>query len=263
MIVVEGAASRMRCGDRELIAAVLRDVTEQRARDRREHLLAEAATRLSPRLEYDEQLATVAHLAMTEIGDWAILDMLDEPDSAETDDERHPRLIRLASLPTDRRLGTALRELAGAAVRWNDRDPAMESLRTARPFFVPDVSAEWIDERYGNDRVRQMLRRIAPRSLLVVPLLVDARAIGALTIGMSGERRASECDFVLAQLLADRAAASIEVSRLFRRVQGSVAARAAVPSVMSPDVIETLGIVTMNAQPLRDDDAAERHRPAL
>ena len=259
VLVVEGAASRMQMGDRQLITAVLRDVTEYRARDRREHLLAETATRLSPRLAYGEQLSAVAQLAMAEIGDWAILDVLEEPDSGEIGEEGAPRMLRVTSSPRDSRLESDLWELEAAPARWTGQDPAMEALRTGKHLYVPSVSTAWIDERYGDESARQLLRRLAPRSLIVVPLVVDARAIGALTIGIGGERTATEEDLVLAQLLADRAASAIEVTRLFRRVQRSTAARDAVLSVVSHDLVGALGVVTMNARRLRDD-ADERHR---
>ncbi len=258
-LIVEGAASRMMMGDRQLLTAVLRDVTEHRARDRREHLLAETATRLSPRLGYDEQLSAVAQLAMAEIGDWAILDVLEERDSGEPGDEGMPRLVRVTSSPMDSRLEGALWELEAAPARWAGKDPAMEAIRTGKHLYVPFVSTAWIDERYGDESARQLLRRLAPRSLIVVPLLVDARAIGALTIGIGGDRAASEEDLVLAQLLADRAASAIEATRLFRRVQRSTAARDAVLSVVSHDLVGTLGGVTMNARRLRDE-SDERHR---
>lgn len=234
-------------------------------RDRREHLLAEAATRLSPRLPYAEQLSAVARLAPPEIGDWCVLDVIeDQSDRDDTDETQdvQARIHRVTSSPTDTRLEGALWELEAHAPAWGAVDPIVDVLTSGSPLFISPVTNEWVAERFGDQASQTIMRSLNVQSLMIVPLLVDARPIGALTIGTTATRTATEEEFSLAQLLAERAAAAIEAARLYHRAQRSTAARDAVLGVVSHDLLGTLGTVTMNARRLldRDGDWAARQQ---
>ncbi len=229
--------------------------------DRREHLLAEAATRLSPRLAYAEQLSAVAQLAAAVIGDWCILDVIE--DSADDDDaagDNRPRIHRVTSTAFDRRLDGALWEFEAHVPEWTTTDAIVDVLTSGRPVYVPAVSASWITEHFGDEATRSLVQRLQAGSLMIVPLLDGAWPIGALTIGTSTGRIATDEEFALAQLLADCGAAAIEAARLYRKAQRSTAARDAVLSVVSHDLIGTLGTVTMNARRLLDPGAQTRAR---
>jgi serine phosphatase RsbU (regulator of sigma subunit)/anti-sigma regulatory factor (Ser/Thr protein kinase) len=69
--------------------------------------------------------------------------------------------------------------------------------------------------------VNPLFREKGVRSLLGVPLMVEAEVIGVLHVGSLTQREFQESDIELLQLVADRVALSIEHSRLL--VQGQIA----------------------------------------
>ncbi len=254
---VEAAVSRLQTSDGFLSTAVLRDITEHRRVERREHLLAEAATRLSPRLPYDEQLTALAQLALPALGDWCSLDVVEEGDDGRR------RLHRVTSMPADPWLEGPLWELEAHAPEWAFTDPVTDCVLTGKPLFVSGVTDEWLDAHYSDEQTRAIMRQLRVDSLLVVPLLADAGVIGVLTVGTSSPRRVTTDEFELAQVLAERGAPAIEAARLYRKSQRATAARDALLGIVSHDLTGTLGTISMHARKLLTRTCDETQREKL
>ena len=99
-----------------------------------------------------------------------------------------------------------------------ERYPEMqEVVRTRLPLLIPDVLAE--------PRLAPILDYLKPlrlRSLVVMPLLVEDRTIGAVSLGYVGEARTfSEEEVELFQSFAAQAAIAIEKARLYEELQHS------------------------------------------
>jgi serine phosphatase RsbU (regulator of sigma subunit)/anti-sigma regulatory factor (Ser/Thr protein kinase) len=86
---------------------------------------------------------------------------------------------------------------------------------TREPLVIEDL------ERSSIQPVNPLFREKGVRSLLGVPLLVEAEVIGVLHVGSLTRREFHEGDVELLQLVADRVARAIEHSRLM--VQGQIA----------------------------------------
>ena len=86
---------------------------------------------------------------------------------------------------------------------------------TREPLVIEDL------ERSAIQPVNPLFREKGVRSLLGVPLLVEAEVIGVLHVGSLTRREFHEGDIELLQLVADRVARAIEHSRLM--VQGQIA----------------------------------------
>jgi anti-sigma regulatory factor (Ser/Thr protein kinase)/putative methionine-R-sulfoxide reductase with GAF domain len=83
------------------------------------------------------------------------------------------------------------------------------------PIVIPDL------ERTPGEVVNPLLREKRVRSLLGVPLIVEAEVIGVLHVGTTSAREFSDGDIELLQMVADRVALAIERSRL--AVQSQIA----------------------------------------
>jgi anti-sigma regulatory factor (Ser/Thr protein kinase) len=86
---------------------------------------------------------------------------------------------------------------------------------TREPVVIEDL------DRSPIQVVNPLMREKGVRSLLGVPLVVEAEVIGVLHVGSLTPREFSESDIELLQLVADRVALAIERSRLM--VQGQIA----------------------------------------
>jgi serine phosphatase RsbU (regulator of sigma subunit)/anti-sigma regulatory factor (Ser/Thr protein kinase) len=86
---------------------------------------------------------------------------------------------------------------------------------TCAPVVIPDL------DRSPITVLNPLIREKRVRSLLGVPLIVEGEVIGVLHVGSLTPREFTEADVELLQLVADRAALSIERSRL--AIQGRIA----------------------------------------
>ena len=90
-----------------------------------------------------------------------------------------------------------------------------EAVRTGRPLVIPDVPTE-----ARLDAIRDHLKHLDLRSLIVVPFIVQERAIGAVSLGYVGQSRTFPPEEIsLLQSFATQAAIAIEKARLYQEIQ--------------------------------------------
>ncbi len=229
IMVSRWALQRDAGGDPEAILEVNLDITEQkRAEAERAELLSQAAARaeaeaarrrfaflaeasaiLAGSLDYETTLSSVARLAVPQIADWCTVDVLAEDGTIQLLAVAHvdPHKVRWA------------RELR----QRYPPDPSAASgvphvLRSGEPELYPEVSdAMW---RTGaQDAERQQIMR-GMSSVMIVPLVVQGRILGAITfVSAESRRHYAADDLDLAQNLARPAALAIDNARLYRQVQ--------------------------------------------
>jgi serine phosphatase RsbU (regulator of sigma subunit) len=197
----------LRDGDGELIASitVIEDLTALKAAEVRTQLLAESGRMLVSSLDYEETLRNVAEVAVPELADWCSVDLVD--------DEGHPR--RVAAAPADGELG----EFGPPEV---DPDHGLEHvLRTGTSILYRAVTRDQLARWASSAAQLRALQSMAVRSVLIVPMRVPARTIGAMTFvttSSSGRHLGPE-DQALGEQLGRRAAVAVENARLHSRLQ--------------------------------------------
>ena len=88
-------------------------------------------------------------------------------------------------------------------------------MRTGRPEFHPDVTDELVDRLDLTPERREIVRRLAWKSVMSVPLTKRGRVIGGLQFVLTdAERRYSEDDLTLAEAVAGHVASALENRRL-------------------------------------------------
>ena len=207
---------------------------EQAARDAAEHaerratFLADAGAALASSLDYEQTLRTVARLAVPRIADWCIVDVVDE-------DGRIRRVAEAATDPEHERL---LRELHERYTPdWQSSQPAARVLRSHEELIFPELSAADLAAITRDDEHLRIAERLAPRSLIAVPLLARGRAVGAITLAVAGDnRRYGDADLGLARELATRAALAIDNARLYRSALVASHAKSNFLAVMSHEL---------------------------
>ena len=175
---------------------------------RRLSLLAAAGTALaSASLDHGATLQKISRLAVPELADWCLVDLVDEEGVAG----------QAASAHADPEKEGLLREISERR-GFGEDDPGSTArvLRTGRPVLVPEVSADALEEMEDGERCR-IIRELEPRSIIAVPLLARGRTLGAMTLVSSDPgRRYDEEDLSLAENLAYRCAQAVDNARLYR-----------------------------------------------
>lgn len=253
----DASISKLRTSDGWLYTVVLRDVTEERRITRDEHVLAEASRALADSLDYDTILETVAAVPVPDVGDWTLVDIVEEVDGAGR------RLRRVASRHADPTIDAALRALESWQLTDDSPSRVLDVIRTGRAELV-DVDEDWL-EAHSDPEVFPAARAAGARSVIIVPLTVAHRVLGTISIARRADRPPlDETDLALGTEIAARAALAIENARNFRRAQLATAARDEVLNVVSHDLRNPLAAVAMTARTLLDrPDVAEAERTRL
>ncbi|MFZ0030691.1 MAG: SpoIIE family protein phosphatase [Candidatus Cybelea sp.] len=203
--------------------AICTDIDDYKRQGQQFAFIAKAGEVLAESLDLDATLERLLAIIVPEFGDWAAIDLFDEFD----------RLKTVAAIHADPRKMPLVKRLLG---RYN-HDPKVEPdiaaiLRKNRTVMLREVSNELIEKAAAPDLL-QVIRALAPRSAVTVPLRTRGRTIGSLVAYWSETpRRYTDEDLPLFEELTKRAAVAIENARLYEREREIAAEfqRAALPT---------------------------------
>ncbi|MBA3717488.1 MAG: GAF domain-containing protein [Actinobacteria bacterium] len=182
----------------------------------RAHLafLAEASAVLGSSLDYETTLASVARLAVPELADWCVIDVVDDGGSVR----------RVASVCANPAHDSLAKELGHSYPARPERmEGTSKVLRSGRSELVEEITPDWLNAIAPDERQREILSAIGLRSNLLVPLIARGRTLGVLTLATAESARTyGEGDLRLAEELAARAALAVDNARLFREAEESL-----------------------------------------
>ena len=194
-------------GEVEATITIIEDVTERKRAELRSEFLAEASAALASSLDYEQTLRNVADLAVPGIADWCAVDLLDEDGDRQTVAVAHVDPERLS-------LAETLRTYVPDRV---DPDEGLgRVLHTGEAAIYPEITDEMLTHAAVDERHLELLRALGFRSVLIVPMRLGERILGAMTLVAAESISAlDEFDRELAEQVAARAAVAIENSRLY------------------------------------------------
>ncbi len=133
------------------------------------------------------------------------------------------------------RKGVLLRPYAGSATE--------RAIQERRVLHYPDVGAAV--DMPGS--LREMCQRLGIRSLLLAPMLWEARGVGAITVGRSDPIAFTEKETALLKTFADQAIIAIQNARLFNETQEALERQTA-----TADVLKVISESPTDVQPVFD-----------
>jgi PAS domain S-box-containing protein len=196
-----------RDGDLRMAINVIEDIGSHKRAERAEHFLSQSSRALASSLNSDEVLQRVARLAVPDVADWCVVDLL-HPDG-EWD--------RVAIAHADPEMVDGARELSERYPP--GRDQAMgpaNVIRTGQSELYPEITDELLCVGAEDERHYRVLAKLGMRSAMTVPMSTPAGTIGAMTFvnGPSG-RRFDGHDLELAEELARRCATAVDNARVY------------------------------------------------
>ena len=169
-------------------------------------LLAKLDAALADTLDHRETLTRAASLLVQDLADFCILDLVDR-------DGKLRRMKVVHRDPTKTKLCEAFQRLP---VEEKHAPVVRSVVESKRPRLMPEVSPQYLRSVARNDKHLRALRALAPRSLIVVPLLARGELLGALVLVSSApSRRYGQEDLHLAEKVAGRVALAIDNARLY------------------------------------------------
>jgi PAS domain S-box-containing protein len=228
-------------GQTALAINIFDDVTKEKRDEIAERFLSESSSLLVASIDYQSTLDNVAHLAVPQFADWCSVEVIDERGAIKPVALAHvdPSKIELAE---ELRLSYPVDSSASSGVP--------NVIRTRQPELYREVPDERLEESAQDQRHLELLRAIGLRSVIIAPMAVAGRAIGALVFctAESG-RHFEEHDLEVATELGRRAAAAVENARLY--TERTHIARTLQRSLLPPVLPDIPGI-----------EIAARFRPA-
>ena len=227
-------ATPMRAADGRVTRAinVIEDITDLKHAEETQRLLAEAGRVLAGSLDYEETLQRVARLAVPDLADWCMVDVLGENG-----------LERVAVGHADPARAELAAALEGIVV-----DPAAtvgpaRVARTGRAELHPVVDAEHVRDAALGPVHHRLLTDIGVRSAAIVPMTVRGQRIGVMTLSTAESGRTlGPDDLAVLEELGRRAAVAVDSARLYR--QRSAIARTLQRSLLPPALPEIAGLET-------------------
>ncbi|ODG96308.1 hypothetical protein A4S05_19065 [Nostoc sp. KVJ20] len=188
-----------------------RDISKRKQVEEEQRFLAEASGILATSLDYETTLAGLVRLAVPEIADWCLVDIICDNQlvrrvaAAHANPEKQELVEQLQNYPPD------LAETTGVA----------EVIRTGKSQIIHLISDEQIQGLSHNVSHLKILQELNPTSGMSVPLIVQGRVLGAMTLVSSSGRRYNTKSLMLAEELAGRAAIAVDNARLYTETQQS------------------------------------------
>ncbi len=221
------------------------------AAEARAEFLAEASRVLSSSFDYETTLARVARLAVPYLADYCVIDMYEG--------EQLRRVVTAAADAAHEPLVQRLQEYV-PDLSWSD-NPIVQVIRRAEPLLVPEASEVPPESVARSPQHLALLRRLAPRSAIFVPIEGSAEVLGVLSlVATDSGRRYTPEDLALAEDLAGRTGLAIQNAQLFHEAQQASRARDEVLSVVAHDLRNPLGVIRNGAELLTDLGLEERQR---
>jgi PAS domain S-box-containing protein len=253
----EASISVLETPDGPLFTVVLRDITDRKKVEETQRFLADASAVLSRSLDFEATMEGLARLALPHLGDWCVIDVLDEDGAIR-------RIQAVHRDPEQEDIALGLLEFPPEPGRPH---PTLTVLETGEPELLEAPSDAFMEAVAASPEHLRILRTLGLASMLVVPLVARDRTLGAFAlISADPARPYTADDLVLADELGRRAGLAADNARLYRAARDAVAARDEVLSVVSHDLGNPLSAIRVSARVmgrLLNGDAVEPARAQL
>jgi signal transduction histidine kinase len=190
------------------------DVSRRRRASEAQRFLGDATHLLTGSLNHEATLAQLARLAVPEMADWSVLDMVNDQGIAVRMGQAHRDPALQALMDERLALASAGHQEARAPGRLAD------IVARGRPLLLARTSPEALAELGYTPAQRDVAARYGLASLMMLPIVVGGRVEGGFGWMRDGRRpRFDEDDLALAEEVARRASSAIEKARLYREAQ--------------------------------------------
>ena len=219
--------------------ALVTDLTERKRAEDALRFLADASAVLSSSLDYRVTLSSLARLAVPQLADACIVDMLDDVGE----------LRRLAVASVDEARAGWVWEVGEAPLDRNAPHGPAQVLRTGEPELIAEITDDMLEAAARNEQHLALLRRARLVSHMIVPLRARGRTLGTITFVTGQSRRRYDVqDLALAEDLARRAALAVDNARLYQEAQEALRIRDEFLSSVTHDLRTPLTAIRGRAQ---------------
>lgn len=216
------------------------DVTERKRREEDERFLSEANRRLAQSIDYQTTLAQLARMCVPYLADWCTVFIIEQDGSIQ-------RLAMAHADPAKEAIASELQRRFPIG----PENPFAVPVLQGETVLMPELGPEQMANTTSSKEHLELVRRLGPTSIMIIPLRAHGRILGALSLMATGTHpNYDREDLELATELARRAAMPIENARLYKEAQEAVKARDEFLSIASHELRTPLTSLTLQLQSL-------------
>lgn len=201
----------------QAFVANFRNISERKQAEERQHILDQVSNLVVSSLDQQITLTEIAQLLVPSLADYCRIAILDE---------QH-RIQEIAVNHTDPDKVALVQALYD---QYKDQaEPVygvQKLLRTGKPELISNVSQDVLAHIQVHPDMLDILRELALKSYMGVPLIARDRIIGAITFSsVQPSREYTKADLYFAQELARRIASALDNVHLYRQAQAEIRER--------------------------------------
>jgi PAS domain S-box-containing protein len=232
----DATISKLDVGGKRLMTVALRDITDLKRIENEQRFLADVGAVLTSTLDYEDTLRNIAQLAVRDLADLCIIDVVEEDGKA----------ARLKVMSRESSLASLCDLFMRVPLEGNRPYWFRMVVENKRPVLMEHLSPEMIESFSRKESDLRAIRAAGFQSALAVPLLKDGRLVAAIVlISCSASRIYGPTDLSLAEELARRAALSIDNARLFFEAQRAIKTREDVLAIVTHDLKNPLANIEL------------------
>ncbi|MDQ4080750.1 MAG: PAS domain S-box protein, partial [Gemmatimonadota bacterium] len=234
---------------REQAARAAAEAAEQRAA-----FLGEASRILGTSFDYHTTLEQLPRLGVPSLADCCVVDMFEGGEG----------FVRVGVAHRDPEKELLLRQEThfSSGVKFT-KHPVGRVLRKGESVLMSEIPDELVRQSATSPAHLELLMKIAPRSLISVPLTTTGKVVGVLSLVTSESgRRYDSNDLAMAEELARRASLSIENARLYEEAQRATKLREEILAVVAHDLRNPINTISMSCSLLLDTPARQIAGPS-
>jgi|GEM_PF-1951400 len=179
---VSSRISPLRDGEGAVIGAskISHDISAKKRNERVLRLFSNAGTVLSALSDEASMLERLARLAVPLFADWCVVSMIDAHGKVQAVGHAHARESMQPVLDE---------YLARYPLDWNNASITVNVLRSEQAELIADMPAAVLDALATSADHRELLDKLSPRSVLVVPIAIRGKTVGAISFAQSDSLR--------------------------------------------------------------------------
>jgi PAS domain S-box-containing protein len=245
----EASISKLVTPDGVLYTAVMRDITTKRRAEENERFVLATSSELAQTLEIEPTVQAIVDLPVPRVADACLLDILAPNGSFR----------RVASRRTRADIADAVEAVGNHTITMDSPSPIVDAIRRNRRELVERITPEWFDAN-ADEEIVPHWRRIAPRSLFIVPLNAGGTTLGAVTFICTEAARFDGEHRAVAEKYCSAAASALQNAMLYDAAREANRARDEVLGVVSHDLRNPISAIAMCARVL-EENPPEGERP--
>lgn len=206
-VIARGFFEETGGGKKNQSPGIIIDITERKRAEENLNFLTKATTQFSASLGYKEILHAITNMVVPTTADWCTIDLLEDGELHQVAlAHKDPEKVKWAKELRKKQGPPNLDEPTGIA----------KVIRTGEVEYYPTITREMIEASTKNEEELKLMLELGFSSVIIAPLTLDGKTIGALTFVATESRvHYKQSDVEVAKALASRATLAVYNASLY------------------------------------------------